>query len=66
MIKQKSILFTERSLSEKKRNYRKDSFRKLEIYDILQKQPEVAKKQIQVGGRILDKTVYSCQKEGEK
>ena len=41
-------------------------FRKLEMYDILREQPEVAKKQIQIGGKIKDKTVYSCQKEGGK
>ena len=29
-------------------------------------QPEVAKKQIQVGGKIHNKTIYSCHKEDEK
>ena len=33
---------------------------------MIQKQLEVAKKQIQVGGRIYNKMVYSCQKEDDK
>ena len=52
--------------SRLQRKQAKNIFRKLEIYDILQKQPEVAEKQIQVGGWIRNITVYSCQKEGVK
>ena len=52
--------------SRLQRKQAKNIFRKLEIYDILQKQPEVAEKQIQLGGRINNKTVYFCQKEDDK
>ena len=48
----------------RKRRQAVNIFRKLELYDIIQEQPEVAKKQIQIGGKIKNKTVYSCQKEG--
>lgn len=39
---------------------------KPDTYDILHEQPEVAKKQIQVGGLLHNITVYSSQKEAEK
>ena len=35
-----------------RRNQAKYIFRRLSFYDILHMQPEVAKKQIQVGGKI--------------
>ena len=39
-------------VSRLQRNQAKNIYRNLEIYDILHKQPEVAEKQIQVGGRF--------------
>ena len=53
-------------LPGEKEGHAENTFRKIGIYDIIRKQPEVAKKQIQVGGRIYNKTVYSCQKEDDK
>lgn len=44
----------------------KQRFRKIEIHDILQRQPEVAEKQFRVGGRIYDKAVNSFQKEDDR
>ena len=50
----------------RKRRQAENIFRKVGIYDIIQEQLEVAKKQIQVGGSVHNKTVYSCQKEDDK
>lgn len=49
----------------KKRRRAENLFRKTEIHDIIHVQLLVAEKQIQVGGRMHRKAVYSGQKEDD-